>query len=599
MNSEANPMKTKCTSYAQRALLDQCGQVLPWLAGIMVVLLGMAGLTVDVGNAFVAHAQLQNCANQAALAAAGEVYTSGSATPASVGTQYSCISGGQNYNPLVGNATPTINTVCLNVLEPAGSNCAQNNNVPNAVKVTESATVSTYFMRVLGINSVAVGAAATASMQGTSNAWNVAIVEDATGSMATTDGNCNSVSEFQCALNGIQTFLGAVNPNCSGGQVSCSPGQAQLRIALFTFPNIITNANGVIPAAVTCGAGTSYYVYTLPKETATSYGPLTYTQGAKTWTASYEFTYGASDADANGFVADWSLPSSKTTGGLNPASSLVQAVGYNQGAHAGCMPLSPGGLDMNGATGNPGPTVLVNHANVGQGITYYASVIYAAQSALIAEQNLYDTPNQTSKNAIIFLSDGQANLQWIYMPQGTITSPPADTKQSSTIAANLGYSNLKSTPLYTAYGASYLSSPNKEVNGAISGVYPDFMDECQQAIVAGQKAALAGTRVYAVAYGSEQTGCGSGPVDNHNDVTTVVLASPPNVAWSGVTSLTPCLTMENIASSIDYFYSDYNQSGSGKDSSCVSPYAVTELNNIYLAIAASMQEPKLLPNNAT
>jgi hypothetical protein len=567
----------------------------------MVALLGMAGLTVDVGNAFVIRAQLQNQANSAALAAAGEVYTSGSATPSSIGNLYGGGPGDKNYDSMTGNVTTTVNTVCLNLLEPAGSTCATNNNVANAVKVTQSVTAPTYFMRVLGFNSIPISVTATASMQGTSNAWNVAIIQDATGSMATADSNCTGgVSEFQCALNGIQTFLNAVNPNCSGGQVSCDPSQAQLRIALFSFPNMLS---ADLPVANACSGQTfvsplPYTVYTLPKETATSYAPLTYTQGAKTWTASYEFTYGASDADANGFVADWSLPSSKSTGGLNPASSLVMAVGYNQGAHAGCMPISPGGIDLNGATGTPGPTVLVNHANVGEGITYYASVIYAAQAALIAEQNLY--PSQNSKNAIILLSDGQANMQWFYFPQGTITSTPsADTPQPSTIAASLGYSTLTSTPLTTAYGAAYLSSPNKEVNGAISGVYPDFMDECQQAIVAAQKAALAGTRVYAVAYGSEQTGCGSGSTDSHNDVTTVSLPAPPNVAWSGASNLTPCLTMENIASSTSYFYSDYNQSGSGRDSTCISPYNVTELNNIYLAIAASMQEPKLIPNNAT
>lgn len=594
-------MKTNFTSYVQKALLDQCGQVLPWVALGMVALLGMAGLTVDVGSAYVIHAQVQNCANQAALAAAGEVYTSGSATPTSVATQYSCGPGDKNYSPIAGPVTTTVTTVCLNILSPAGSNCAANANVPNAVKVTQAVTAPTYFMRVLGFNSIPISAMATASMQGTSNAWNVAIIQDATGSMATADTNCTGgVSEFQCALNGIQTFLNSVNPNCSGGRVSCAPADAQLRIALFSFPNMIT---ADLPVANACSGQTyvsplPYTVYTLPKETATSYAPLTYTQGAKTWSASYEFTYGASDADANGFVADWSLPSSTSTGKLNPASSLVQAVGYNQGGHPGCMPISPAGIDLNGATGNPGPTVLVNHANVGEGITYYASVIYAAQAALIAEQNLYS--NQNSKNAIILLSDGQANMQWFYFPQGTVTSTPsADTLQSSTIAASLGYSTLKSAPLLTAYGAAYLSSPNKEVNGAISGVYPDFMDECQQAIVAGQKAALAGTRVYAVAYGSEQTGCGSGSTDSHNDVTTVTLASPPNVSWSGASNLTPCLTMENIASDIQYFYSDFNQSGSGRDSTCISPYSSTNLNNIYLAIAASMQEPKLLPNNAT
>ena len=43
--------------------------------------------------------------------------------------------------------------------------------------------------------------------------------------------------------------------------------------------------------------------------------------------------------------------------------------------------------------------------NSGFGNTYFASSIYAAQAALVAAQ----AANPGSKNAIIFLSDGQAN----------------------------------------------------------------------------------------------------------------------------------------------------------------------------------------------
>jgi hypothetical protein len=56
--------------------------------------------------------------------------------------------------------------------------------------------------------------------------------------------------------------------------------------------------------------------------------------------------------------------------------------------------------------------------------------------------------------------------------------------------------------------------------------------------------------------------------------------------------------MENIASSLDNFYSDYNQSGSG--SSCQdASHTVTSLQDIFLAIASAFTTPRLLPNNAT
>jgi hypothetical protein len=371
-------------------------------------------------------------------------------------------------------------------------------------------------------------------------------------------------------------------------------------MSLWAFPNIVT---ADLPVANACSGKTyttplPYQVYTLPLPSATSYTPLIYTYNGTTWSASYEVTYNASDADANGFVSDYFKASATGTGGLNANSSIVQAVGYGgtaSGSKTGCLPISPGGIALNGATGSPSSATKVNKANVGEGITYYASVIYAAQSALVAEQIIYPK----SKNAMVLLSDGQANTQWIYFPQGTLVqTPSADTASASTISASLGYSNLKSTPNTGAVGAYYLATPNAEATGTISGLYPDFFDECQQAIVAGQAATAAGTTVFAVAYGAEQTGCSSGGhPDDYTDVTLV--ASGANASFT-LAQLTPCVTMENIASSLSYFYSDYLQSGSGVATNCVdNAHTVTALIYIFASISSSFTTPRLIPNNAT
>ncbi len=263
------------------------------------------------------------------------------------------------------------------------------------------------------------------------------------------------------------------------------------------------------------------------------------------------------------------------------------------------MPESPGGIALNGATGSGNNSSKVNTVYVGQGITYYASAIYAAQSALTAEATTY----QGSSNAIILLSDGQANLQWIYFPPGGLKqTPSANTPAADTITdATKGYSALKTAINYNAKVASGLSNPSQEATAPISGAYPDFMDECQQAIVAAQYAAsptnTAGqpSRVYAIAYGSEQTGCGSGNVDNHNDVSTVATGLNQSFTYS---TLSPCITMENIASSLTYFYSDWLQSGSG--STCIdNAHPVTSLMGIGEAIAATFTNAKLLPKNIT
>jgi hypothetical protein len=599
---KAASMKSIVVSFIRRVLNDQRGQVLPYVALGMVGMLGVGGLATDVGRAYVVQSQLQAYANAAALAAAGNVYNTATTNSATtVANSYSASSGDENANSYLGTVNTAVSPECLNMLMPAGSSCLTGSPA-NAVQVTESVSVNTFFMKMFGKPTLNVQATATASMQGIAEQWNVAIIEDATGSMATADSNCGGISEFQCALNGIQALLASTNP-CPPGQSLCAPSAANLRVALFTFPNIMTQ---YLPAFNACtamtftGPAVPYNVYTLPVPGATSYKPLDYQEWSDsyTWSASYEVTYGASDADTNGFVSDYYLPSSTSTGGLNSSSSIVEAVGYGASASGhkqGCMAISPGGIALNGILGTPTPTSKVNTADVGEGITYYASVIYAAQSALTAESTLYPG----SKNAMILLSDGQANTQWFYFPQGSIWQwPSANTVAPSTIVSGYSeYDTLKTTPNLNALGAAYLSTPNQEATGTISGLYPDFFDECQQAIVAGQAAATAGTRVFAVAYGAEQTGCASGSADSHTDVTLV--ATGKNQSFT-LATLTPCVTMENIASSLDYFYSDYLQSGGGASTTCTdNSHSVTSLVDIFSSIAATFTKPRLLPNNAT
>ena len=597
-------MKKISMLFVRRVLIDQSGQTLPVAAAIMTALLGVGGLTIDAGHAYVYRGELQNSSNAAALAAAGVVYNT-SSTDNAITFANNYASGSktnQNYDPKLGTVNTSVIPKCLNVLMPPGTKCVQGTTPPNAVQVQQTGTIGTYFMALFGFKTLTITATATASMMGVAQPWNVAIIEDATGSMATADSNCGGISEFQCALNGIQALLAATNP-CPPGSSTCTPATANFRVAQFTFPNIIT---ADLPSANACSGQTyttplPYQVYTLPVPGLTGYTPLSYKENGTTWTASYEVTYGASDADANGFVSDYYQPTNTSKGGLNPNSSIVQAVGYGgsgSGNKAGCMTTAPGGIALNGATGTGNSNSTVNTVNVGEGITYYASAIYAAQSALVAERNAHPG----SQNAIILLSDGQANTQWIYFPQGSLSqTPSANTSTPSTIAtisASSGYDTLKSTPNKSAKVASALSTPNLEASGTISGLYPDFLDECQQAITAAQAATAAGTRVYAVAYGAEQTGCASGSkADDYTDVTLV--ATGANAPFT-LSQLTPCVTMENIASSLEYFYSDYLQSGSSVSTSCVdNSHTVTSLPMIFQSIAATFTTPRLIPNSST
>lgn len=79
-------MKKNCKSFVRRALDDQRGQMLVLVALGMLVLMGVAGLTIDAGHAYLVRDKLQSTADAAALAGADSVYTNSSA--ASVASQY-------------------------------------------------------------------------------------------------------------------------------------------------------------------------------------------------------------------------------------------------------------------------------------------------------------------------------------------------------------------------------------------------------------------------------------------------------------------------------------------------------------------------------
>ena len=535
---EVIPVRKSYLSFVRRVLNDQLGQTLPMVALGMVALMGICGLTMDIGHAYVVHSQLQNSANAAALAASGAVYNaqSDSVNSTSVANQYSASSGDQNVYSTLGVVTTTVTMKCLNVLMPKGETCGTST-VPNAVRVTNKTSVPTYFMKIFGFPTLTVGASATASMQGVSQPWNVAIIVDATSSMSTTDSNCGGLDEFHCALSGVQALLASTNP-CPGGMTSCTPAQANVRMALFSFPNLDSSK---FTDTSTCSGTFSNEPYTFPLKTPTSYTPVTYAtawsgsspkSGSTHWTGTYQIT----DWDS-GYYA----PSSSSTGGLNPSDNLIKVIGYNANpttgnvGHAGCLP------------------------NVGGETTYYGGVINAAQAALLAEQ----AANPGSQNALILLSDGQANVT-------DLSHFASGQSPAVTTLAAYGYSTLTGT-----------------------GLYPDNKDQCQQAIKAAQDANNAGTTVYAVAYGSEQSGCSSS--SGGTDSTTV--ATGQNASFTYKT-LTPCVTMENIASSLNTFYSDYNQSGSG--STCQdNSHTVVTLQDIFYAISATFTTPRLIPNTAT
>ncbi len=166
--------------------------------------------------------------------------------------------------------------------------------------------------------------------------------------------------------------------------------------------------------------------------------------------------------------------------------------------------------------------------------TYYAGVLYAAQAALLAQQ----AANPGSQNMIVMLSDGDATATSSKMA-------PKSTDNALTLNA--------------------------------TGTYPSYVDECSQAVVAAKSIAAAGTKIFSVAYGSASSGCGTDTTGTY-------------------ARISPCQTMEYIASSPGNFFSDYNQSGSG--STCQSAsQPTTSITQIFTQIANSITFARLIPDN--
>jgi len=570
-------------------------------------LLGMAGISIDVGKAYAVRNQLQSAVNAAALAGAAEVYNaSGSNDATSVATTYLNQNNNTGLAPVSG--YPQITPVCLNMLMPKSSPCVttgSNQTPPNALRVTAAVKVPTSIIAVMGIKNLTVGATAVASMQGVAQQWNVAIILDMTGSMGNKDPYCSTTNTTaeQCAMSGIQTMLEGINP-CASGVAPCSAASANanFRVSLFGFPNIPVDqvtydhdCTGTPLAAV-------YSLPVLPDTTSTpsyvpgsAYTPFAYT-GTTPYTATYQILQHSDDKtniDVNGFTSDY-YASSQT---LNPSSLLVKAIGNDSTSTKGCLkpPLTSSTLktlaqDAGWALSKPADWPknttwtkyewpAVNY------MTSFAGAIYAAQTALQAEQAYTATLGITTQNAIIFVSDGQANMTYDGFPQKTSTA--ASGGNSVTSAGTSTYSS---------------SAANLAGTKGTWGVYPDSNAGCQQAIMAANYAKTAGTRFYAVAYGSEANGCVTD--DGTESTSKIVIPSTVtlNVPISSGSAVIPCVVMENMASqgakATDpwYFYTDGSSSANGcTDTSHTS----TGLQSIFGAIITSFTHQRVLPSNAT
>jgi hypothetical protein len=182
------------------------GQTLPMVIAFMLVMLLMCGAVIDLGNAYRVRQALQASADAAVAAGAAALPDTSAAQTASHAK--SSENGAQNTITGVPNVTTNVTTDCSyspNFCNPA-----------NTVKVTENASVPTYFLRIIGINSINITVNASACSPCGGLPLDVMIVLDRSGSM--------SGQKLQNAKDGIMAFLGSMDPSIqSVGLVAFEP----------------------------------------------------------------------------------------------------------------------------------------------------------------------------------------------------------------------------------------------------------------------------------------------------------------------------------------------------------------------------------------
>ncbi len=388
---------TRIPSRFRHFLENQSGQTIVVVAVMLTFLLGMAGMTVDVGRLMVDHAQLQAATDAAALAGAQALPNS---TATTVATTYSAVSGSKNAASNLSNVTmasgyPALK--CLTTLKAMGMACVSPGNA-NAIQVRETMTVPMYFMGLFGKSTMTVSSTSTAAMRGSSaTPYNVIIVVDTTSSMNNQDSDSQcSTTRIACALAGVQVLLQNLSP-CGSQLSSCGTvtngnvASAIDKVSLYTFPGLTSataaddyNCSGKQPTV------TDYTYPTLP---------------------TYQIVPFSSD-----------YRSSDSSTALTQTSNVVAAAG----GKTNCT-----GMYAKGGAG-----------------TYYAGVVYAAQAQLVASSVA------GTQNVMIILSDGDASSTNMTSTntKGTYPSSVDQCQQAITAAAA---ATAAGTRVYTvAYGAT-------------------------------------------------------------------------------------------------------------------------------------------------
>lgn len=279
-----------------RATKDATGQVLVMTVILLVVLLAFAGFAIDVGHAYLVQRQLQSGVDAAALAGAQDLPSATAAIDTAQRLYGPTPGASRNGVTTVDNATTIATVKCVRTV-----GCSSRRGRQNALAVTASSVVPTWFARVLGVNSFTVHAKATACSPCSSKKFDVVVVLDRTGSMEGSD-----LDGPNGAKAGIRQFLLDMDPDLD-------------HVGLGVFPPAIGT-----PAASPPNGSSS-----TPSNTCSTPGPQRY--GYDAWWPGWDGRGGRGSDSAVYTVAslssDYLRETSPGNWSLNGGSSLVSTVG--------------------------------------------------------------------------------------------------------------------------------------------------------------------------------------------------------------------------------------------------------------------------------
>jgi len=516
-------MKRFRVPFLRRFLRSQRGQSAVLVMITASTMMALAAASIETGHVYYAYQELVASTNSAVLAGAAAMPNTTLAT--TYVTTYSAQSNGMNATPMLTNAVATPSFLCL-------STVSNSLNVPcqtstggsggyNSMAVRQTATIPLWFGGLVGMKQMNVSYTAKAAMAGGQNApWNIAVIVDTTASMNDSDSGVQCTgTQITCALLGVQALLNDLYP-CGLGQTCTTSTNYVDSVSLFVFPAVTGTTASKDSTCPT--SNPTIVAYTFPDPPSNTTLPTADT---------YEVV---------GFKNNYKTTDAATT--LNQAAPIVIAAGDS--GQSNCA-----GIQAPGGEG-----------------TYYAQVIYAAQTALLAQQ----ASNPGSQNAIILLTDGNATA----CASNANTTAGACSSSSQLMASE---GTLNGTGTKTSNPTGYQSY-----------AYPSALGMCGQAVLAAQAAATAGTTMYTIGYGSPTSGgCLS-------DKTYSTSVGTNGGSWGPGDQ--PCQALAAMASSAVNFYSD---DGQGCEATAPSNQNLTKLTAIFRAIVDNMSSPRLIPNGTT